>query len=215
MFLCVSFFSGTPYQSGYMSDCLKTTVNRRRLIAAMGTSITTVTAGCAGFLNENSSMFSDGKILQVSPGSLLLEPNELTEEERNPWVESEHETSSNQARQILWVKNEEDVQPVEKFWRYLVVRVDVFEDIDSAKEEYTETKRIFENSSGLLGPGDSDLGDEGVFFAPDADDTHLIFRENNIFVDIVEMEGGNGAEKVVREAGRLCASKFSDSVSTS
>lgn len=189
-------------------------MNRRELIAATGAILPATTAGCLGFLNGHSTMFPDEQTLAVSPADLLIAPSELPEEERNPWVETDHEATDSRARQVLEVKNKPDVQTFHGSWRYLVVRVDAFDTIEEAKEEYEETERVFESSAGLLESSDSDLGDEGLFYAPDADDTHLIFRENNIFVDIVEMEGNKNVKEIVKKAGKLCASRFSESVTT-
>lgn len=189
-------------------------MNRRELLASTGIILSATTAGCLSFLNGQSTMFPDGETLEASPGDLLIDPDKLPEEDRNPWVETDRESSDSRARQVLQVKNAPDVQSFAGSWRYLVIRVEIFDTIKEAKSEYEETEFVFENSAGFLESSGSELGDEGLFYAPDADDTHLIFRENNIFVDIVELEGNKNVKKIVKKASKFCASRFSESVTT-
>jgi len=154
--------------------------------------------------------------LDIDPSAAILTPDDLPQEERNPWVSSNKESGTKNyqgtrdyAERLLEVKNSEDVQFVAGSWRYLRVELQVFEELEDAKEEYNDEDEAL-TEFGDFSTSSPGFGDISISATPNtgADDVHLVFRENNLVARIVESGGNKGQEEVLDAAAEVQAARI-------
>lgn len=163
-------------------------LNRRAFLTAISTTIVGL-AGCSG---EKKNVIEDGTTIDLDPAELLPESSQLEDD----WDFDEPSASSNRAENTYTLPSDSDLG-LSKFDAYVSVSIVAYETVEEAEAEYDEDRDVAKRN---LDTSSAGYADE-AYFGNGADDTHLHFRENNLYVDLTEMEGNSDAKSHLKSFG--------------
>lgn len=162
--------------------------NRRAFLTAISATVVSL-AGCSG---EKKDVVEDGTTIDPNPMELLPESSQLEED----WDFDEPSASSNRAENTYTLPSDSDLG-LSKFDAYIGVSISAYETVEEAEAEYDEDHDVAKRNLDTSSVGYAD----DAYFGDGADDTHLHFRENNLYVDLTEMEGNSDAKSHLKSFG--------------